>query len=187
MFSSTGEGWVQDRRQPSHGHTGGEHQRACWGQLSSLPRIYYGDIYRVIALSMASAAPAMYVGPYSYACYCYRNRTFIVGRFWSPVSTCHWQGEISEERHPLYNITAASLFAKESTKQLQRTHTFPKRFSQAFLPPSSARLCASWHEFPTRLWRRKCRIRPLYVPFWKHEITYLRNIYMSASYTQRRK
>lgn len=157
-----------------------------WGARSSQDSLWR-HLSRHCCLSMASTVPAMRVGPYSYTCYCYRNQTFIVGnRFWSPVSTCHWQGEISEERHPLHSITAASLFAEDSAKQIQRTHTFPKRFSQAFLPPSSARLCASWHEFPTRLWRRKCQIRPLYVPFWKHEITCLRNIYVSFIHTEKK-
>lgn len=116
--------------------------------------------------------------------------TGIKRSLWATDSEVHWahvtDRENSQRRGPPPQHNCSLPIAEDSAKQVQRTHTFPERFSQAFLPPSSARLCASWHEFPTRLWRQKCRIRPLYVPFWKHEIACLRNIYVSFIHTEKK-
>ena len=134
MFSSTGESWVQDRQQPSRGHTGGEHQTACWGEVSSLLRSHYGDIYRVTAVFPWLAWPAMRVGPYSYACYCYRNRTFIVGnRFWSPLSTCHWQGEIWGEAPPPQHNCSLPIRWRQCKASTENTY-----FSKALFSSLSA-------------------------------------------------
>lgn len=92
--------------------------------------------------------------------------------FRSQTGTCPDSGNSQKKGTP----STCNSCPAWSLKELQvQTRTFPMRFSQAFLPPSSAKLCASWHEFPTRLWWRKYRTRPLYVPFSEHEITYLKN------------
>lgn len=147
--------------------------------------MYCRGIYYVFVFSVPSMVPGTHVGPYSYECYCCRNWVFIVSnslkilKFSEPVSLTrrNLRGEAAPPQQNCSRLRP--LFSKEATRQVERTHTFPMHFSRAFLPPSSAKLCASWHEFPIRLWRQKCQTRRLYVPFWEHEITcFKKNMYI---------